>query len=106
MAKNKPLQIFGWSMFDFANTSFTVIVVTVVFPIYFEKTICTVESLEIFGQTFYNPSDLFWGVLRNLFGAGRQRERHPETDERPLCSPSTLHRLCLVSLSLNRAARI
>ncbi len=63
MNKNKPSQIFGWSMFDFANTSFTVIVVTVIFPLYFEKTICTVKSFDFLGTTFLNPSDFFWGII-------------------------------------------
>ena len=32
--KNKS-RIFCWSMFDFANTAFSVIIVTVIYPIYF-----------------------------------------------------------------------
>ena len=61
MVKNKPSQIFGWSMFDFANTSFTVIVVTVIFPIYFKDNICNIDTFELFGFVFQNPADLFWG---------------------------------------------
>ena len=28
-------EIFGWAMFDFANSSFTTVIVTTLFPIYF-----------------------------------------------------------------------
>ena len=66
LKKNQPLQIFGWSMFDFANTSFTVIVVTVIFPVYFKDTICTIDSFSLLGFQFQNPADFFWGIGSSL----------------------------------------
>ena len=61
MKKNIASQIFSWAMFDFANTSFTVIILTVVFPLYFRNEIVDIESFSIFGFTLSNPADLFWG---------------------------------------------
>jgi UMF1 family MFS transporter len=33
-------EIFGWCCFDFANSSFTTVIITVVFSVYFAKVIC------------------------------------------------------------------
>jgi MFS transporter, UMF1 family len=62
MKKNIASQIFSWAMFDFANTSFTVIILTVVFPLYFRNEIVDIDSFSIFGLTLRNPADLFWGI--------------------------------------------
>jgi UMF1 family MFS transporter len=35
----KKREIFGWACFDFANSSFTTIIITVVFAVYFQKVI-------------------------------------------------------------------
>ncbi|MBI4865222.1 MAG: MFS transporter [Candidatus Riflebacteria bacterium] len=45
-------EIFGWCMFDFANSSFTTIIVTVVFSVYYTKIVCT-------GRT---DGDTLWGL--------------------------------------------
>ncbi|MCE1187806.1 MAG: MFS transporter [Ignavibacteria bacterium] len=34
------LRIFVWSLFDFANTSFSIVVVTFLYAVYFKKTVC------------------------------------------------------------------
>ncbi|MBZ0198810.1 MAG: MFS transporter, partial [Ignavibacteriaceae bacterium] len=49
--KNKR-EIFTWTLFDFANTSFSIIVVTFVYAIYFKKTVA--NNLPI--------GDLYWSI--------------------------------------------
>ena len=44
-------EIFGWAMFDFANSSYTTIIITVAFSIYFTKFVATGDR-----------SDFMWGV--------------------------------------------
>ncbi len=58
-------EIFAWTLYDFANTSYSVIVVTVVYAVFFKKYIVGDFSIDLFG--FHrNPGDLLWG----LSGAG------------------------------------
>lgn len=38
-------EIFGWCCFDFANSSFTTVIVTVVFSVYFTKVVCGGDAL-------------------------------------------------------------
>lgn len=45
-------ELFGWCMFDFANSSFTTVIVTVVFSVYFTKIVCA-------GRT---DNDTLWGL--------------------------------------------
>lgn len=47
-------EIFGWCMFDFANSSFTTVIVTVVFAVYFTKVIC-------YGR---DDADWLWGLAQ------------------------------------------
>lgn len=47
----KRREIFGWAMFDFANSSYTTIIVTVAYSIYFTKMLAPAES-----------ADWWWGV--------------------------------------------
>jgi UMF1 family MFS transporter len=64
--KNIKSQIFGWTLYDFANTSFTVIVVTVVFPIYFKDHVVNIDTYNLFGFSIQNPVDFFWGIGSSL----------------------------------------
>ena len=50
-SKNK-FKIFVWSLFDFANTSYSIVVVTFIFAVYFKKEIA--EGLPI--------GDLYWSI--------------------------------------------
>ena len=50
-AKNK-FKIFVWSLFDFANTSYSIVVVTFIFAVYFKKEIA--QGLPI--------GDLYWSI--------------------------------------------
>ncbi|MCL6087607.1 MAG: MFS transporter [Actinobacteria bacterium] len=57
--KIKPLlkkPVISWALYDFANTSFAIVIISVVFPIYFTNVIA---SSTIYGKNF---GDLMWGV--------------------------------------------
>ncbi|MBI3098893.1 MAG: MFS transporter, partial [Planctomycetes bacterium] len=49
-------EIFSWCMFDFANSSFTTVIVTVVFSVYFADVVCA-------GRT---DADFLWGLANAL----------------------------------------
>ena len=53
-------EIFAWTLYDFANTAFSVIVVTVVYAVYFKKYIVGDLKLDFLGLN-RNPGDLLWG---------------------------------------------
>jgi UMF1 family MFS transporter len=48
----KRYKVFSWLLFDFANTSFSVMMVTFAFPLYFKNVICKGEP----------SGDALWGV--------------------------------------------
>jgi len=50
-APASPREIFGWAMFDFANSSYTTVIVTVAFSVYFTSTVAPPEN-----------ADLLWGL--------------------------------------------
>ena len=45
-------RIFIWTLFDFANTSFSIVVVTFLFAVYFKNTVAGGESI----------GDLYWSL--------------------------------------------
>lgn len=45
-------RIFVWSLFDFANTSYSIVVVTFLFAVYFKKTVVSGEPI----------GDLYWSI--------------------------------------------
>ena len=53
--KNKG-QVFIWSLFDFANSSYAVIVVAFVFAIYFTDVICMKQPI----------GDFYWSLAINI----------------------------------------
>ncbi len=58
--RNERKQLLAWILYDFANTSFSVIIVTVVFSVYFKQYIVDGFTIEIFGL-IRNPGDFLWG---------------------------------------------
>ncbi len=77
---NQKRRVFVWTLFDFANTSFSIIVVTFLYAVYFKKTIAGGESI----------GDLYWSISTSIamiitafispvlgaiadFGAGKKR---------------------------------
>jgi len=49
-------HIFVWTLFDFANTSFSIVVVTFIFAVYFKNTIAGGESI----------GDFFWSLATSI----------------------------------------
>ncbi|MBS3740816.1 MAG: MFS transporter [Candidatus Cloacimonetes bacterium] len=49
-------DVLGWISYDFANSSFTTIIVTVVYSVYFKNTVVGIEGL----------GDYFWGISISL----------------------------------------
>ncbi|HED09531.1 MAG TPA: MFS transporter [Caldithrix abyssi] len=64
MKENKK-EVFAWVLYDFANTSFSVIMVTVVFAVYFRDYIVGEISLNIPGLP-NNPGDFLWSIAGSL----------------------------------------
>ncbi len=56
MSVTQKSKVFSWLLFDFANTSFSVIMVTFVFPLYFKNVICNGEP----------SGDALWGFSISL----------------------------------------
>ncbi len=56
MSVTQKYKVFSWLLFDFANTSFSVIMVTFVFPLYFKIVICNGEA----------SGDALWGFSISL----------------------------------------
>lgn len=59
--KNDPKTIFGWCMYDWANSAFILTVVTAVLPVYFAEVIVPQEGFRI-GETLYSATSL-WGFI-------------------------------------------
>ncbi len=53
--KNKT-KIFVWTLYDFANTSFSIVVVTAIFAVYFKKVIAQGESI----------GDFYWSLATSI----------------------------------------
>ena len=49
-------RVFVWTLFDFANTSFSIIVVTFLYAVYFKKTVASNESI----------GDLYWSISTSI----------------------------------------
>ena len=49
-------RVFVWTLFDFANTSFSIIVVTFLYAVYFKKTVAASESI----------GDLYWSISTSI----------------------------------------
>ncbi len=56
MSVTQKYKVVSWLLFDFANTSFSVIMVTFVFPLYFKNVICNGEA----------SGDALWGFSISL----------------------------------------
>lgn len=53
---SKKGKIFVWTLFDFANTSFSIIVVTFLYAVYFKKTVASGEPI----------GDLYWSFATSI----------------------------------------
>lgn len=54
------LPVLSWALYDFANTSFAIVIITIVFPVFFTNVIAP-ENL--YGRNF---GDLMWGVASGI----------------------------------------
>jgi UMF1 family MFS transporter len=52
--------VISWALYDLANTSFAVVIITIIFPVYFTSIIV---SPEIYSQNF---GDLVWGIASGV----------------------------------------
>lgn len=59
--KNDKQTIFGWCMYDWANSAFILTVVTAVLPVYFADVVVPREGFKI-GETIYSATSL-WGFV-------------------------------------------
>ncbi len=59
--KNDQRTIFGWCMYDWANSAFILTVVTAVLPVYFADVVVPKEGFQI-GETVYSATSL-WGFV-------------------------------------------
>lgn len=66
-------QIWGWALYDWANSAFAVSILAIILPVYFKTTIATsgmnpdgsyIEEVTIFGATL--PSGTIWGWTISL----------------------------------------
>lgn len=64
-APNNRKEIFAWALYDFANTSFSVIVVTVVFAVYFRDYIVGDTPVHLLGL-HKNAGDVLWSMAGSL----------------------------------------
>jgi UMF1 family MFS transporter len=73
-------EIFGWCMFDFANSSFTTVIVTVVFSVYFTKIVCSgrPDADQLWGYAGFISQGVvliaapFLGALADFSGAKKK----------------------------------
>ncbi len=63
--KENKKEVFAWVLYDFANTSFSVIMVTVVFAVYFRDYIVGDLTMDI-PWLSENPGDLLWSIAGSL----------------------------------------
>lgn len=56
MRQSKRIEIFSWCLYDFANSSFATIILTVGFSVYFKESLCTGGS----------RGDFLWGLSTSL----------------------------------------
>lgn len=67
---SKKGKIFVWSLFDFANTSFSIVVVTLIFAVYFKKTIANGQAIgDFYWSLATSISMIITGLISPVLGA-------------------------------------
>lgn len=61
--KNDRRTIFGWAMYDWANSAYVVTTTTAILPFYFQRTVVGPGGWEAFGTTI--PAASLWGYLNS-----------------------------------------
>ncbi|MFH0735819.1 MAG: MFS transporter [bacterium] len=68
--KNNKFQIFVWTLFDFANTSYSIVVVTFLFAVYFKKVIADGKSIgDLYWSFGTSISMLITAIISPVLGA-------------------------------------
>ncbi|MEW5807622.1 MAG: MFS transporter [Acidobacteriota bacterium] len=65
----KRIEIFSWCLYDFANSSFTTLIVTVAYAVYFKSYVCTPAKGDFFWGLAFSISMLFVALTSPIFGA-------------------------------------
>ena len=71
-SKNKwfTKDVFNWSLFDFANSTFATIIVAFVYAIYFKKVVAGDQPVgDLYWSTAINISMILVAVLSPVLGA-------------------------------------
>jgi UMF1 family MFS transporter len=67
---NNRLQIFNWTLFDFANTSYSIVIVTFLFAVYFKDTIAQGKPIgDFYWSLGISLSMLITGIISPVLGA-------------------------------------
>ena len=91
-------KIFAWTLFDFANTSFSVMIVTFVFPLYFKDIICKGEPIgDALWGTSVSISMLIGAIIAPVLGAASD---YSGRRKRYLLSFTLVSILCTVLFSV------
>lgn len=64
--KAQKKEIFGWAMFDFANSSYTTVIITVVFSVIFPRLIVGSDTVSNEGNPEYRLGNLLWSVALSI----------------------------------------
>lgn len=73
-------DVFNWSLFDFANSTFATIIVAFVFAIYFKKVVAFNEPVaDLYWSTAINISMILVAVLSPLLGAASDHFSNKKT---------------------------
>jgi len=59
----------SWAFFDFANSAYTVLILSFVFPIYFKEVVVGVEKGDFYWGLLISISILIGGLLAPIIGA-------------------------------------
>ena len=65
----KKREIFSWCLYDFANSAFTTLIVTVAFSVYFKSYVCTPEQGDFLWGLAFSISMIFVALTSPIFGA-------------------------------------
>ena len=59
-----PRPVYAWAMYDFANSAFATVVLSVIFNVYFARVVVPPEGVRWAGMTI--PGESLWGYLISL----------------------------------------
>lgn len=92
-------QIFGWMMYDFANSAFTTIIVTVVYSVYFMNVVVggDVTNGEMLWGLAVGISMTLVALTAPILGAVADYSRSKKSSSFSIpISPSSLPRCCIL----------